>query len=145
MFLPQPFSNGLARLPRNFFRGSLIPLPPFDGGRAATQSTSRGSLVVQYWPDYKMVNRFTARCWIAIGASPATRTSVKQYKGKRKKKRYPLSGSGNIFPQPIQRYFSLEGGQQMSDDLSLYTGRQSPYLIQTFTAGFLQIGYLKTV
>lgn len=57
MFLPQPFSNGLARLPRNFFRGSLIPLPPFGGGRAATQSASRGSLVVQYWPDYKVANR----------------------------------------------------------------------------------------
>ena len=57
MFLPQPFSNGLARLPRNFFLGSLIPLPPFGGGRAATQSASRGSLVVQYWPDYKVANR----------------------------------------------------------------------------------------
>ena len=57
MFLPQPFSNGLARLPRNFFRGSLIPLPPFGGGRAATQSANRGSLVVQYWPDYKVANR----------------------------------------------------------------------------------------
>lgn len=57
MFLPQPFSNGLARLPRNFFRGSLIPLPPFGGGRVATQSASRGSLVVQYWPDYKVANR----------------------------------------------------------------------------------------
>ena len=32
MFLPQPFSNGLARLPRNFFWGSLIPQPPFGGG-----------------------------------------------------------------------------------------------------------------
>lgn len=57
MFLPQPFFNGLARLPRNFFWGSLIPLPPFGGGRAATQSASRGSLVVQYWPDYKVANR----------------------------------------------------------------------------------------
>lgn len=57
MFLPQPFSNGLARLPRNFFWGSLIPLPPFGGGRVATQSASRGSLVVQYWPDYKVANR----------------------------------------------------------------------------------------
>ena len=57
MFLPQPFSNGLARLPRNFFWGSLIPLPPFGGRRAATQSASRGSLVVQYWPDYKVANR----------------------------------------------------------------------------------------
>lgn len=57
MFLPQPFSNGLARLPRNFFWGSLIPLPPFGGGRASTQSASRGSLVVQYWPDYKVANR----------------------------------------------------------------------------------------
>lgn len=57
MFLPQPFFNGLARLPRNFFWGSLIPLPPFGGGRAATQSASRGSLVVQYWTDYKVVNR----------------------------------------------------------------------------------------
>lgn len=37
-------------------RGSLIPLPPFGGGRAATQSASRGSLVVQYWPDYKVAN-----------------------------------------------------------------------------------------
>lgn len=57
MFLPQPFFNGLARLPRNFFWGSLIPLPPFGGGRVATQSASRGSLVVQYWPDYKVANR----------------------------------------------------------------------------------------
>ena len=57
MILPQPFFNGLARLPRNFFRGSLIPLPPFGGGRVATQSASRGSLVVQYWPDYKVANR----------------------------------------------------------------------------------------
>ena len=38
-------------------RGSLIPLPPFGGGRVATQSASRGSLVVQYWPDYKVANR----------------------------------------------------------------------------------------
>ena len=60
MFLPQPFSNGLARLPRNFFWGSLIPLPPFGGGRAATQSASRGSLVVQYWPDYKVANRLVS-------------------------------------------------------------------------------------
>lgn len=57
MFLPQPFSNGLARLPRNFFWGSLIPLPPFGGWRTATQSASRGSLVVQYWPDYKVAHR----------------------------------------------------------------------------------------
>ena len=55
--MPASFSNGLARLPRNFFRGSLIPLPPFGGGRAATQSASRGSLVVQYWTDYKVANR----------------------------------------------------------------------------------------
>lgn len=57
MFLPQPFSNGLARLPRNFFWGSLIPQPPFGGGRAATQSASRGSLVIQCWTDYKVANR----------------------------------------------------------------------------------------
>lgn len=36
---------------------SLIPLPPFGGGRDATQSASRGSLVIQYWPDYKVANR----------------------------------------------------------------------------------------
>ena len=36
---------------------SLIPLPPFGGGRVATQSASRSSLVVQYWPDYKVANR----------------------------------------------------------------------------------------
>lgn len=63
MFLPQPFSNGLARLPRNFFRGSLIPLTPLGGGRDATQSASRGSLVVQYWPDYKVANRLV---WLDI-------------------------------------------------------------------------------
>ena len=51
------FSNGLAHLPRNLFWGSLIPLPPFGGGRADTQSASRGSLFVQYWPDYKVANR----------------------------------------------------------------------------------------
>lgn len=43
--------------PRNFFRGSLIPLPPFGGGRNATQSASRGDLVVQCWTDYKVANR----------------------------------------------------------------------------------------
>ena len=57
MFLPQPFSNGLARLPRNFFWGSLIPQPPFGGGRAATQSASRGNCFVQCRPDYKVANR----------------------------------------------------------------------------------------
>ena len=36
---------------------SLIPRYPFDGGRDATQSASRGSLVVQCWTDYKVANR----------------------------------------------------------------------------------------
>lgn len=63
MFLPQPFFNGLARVPQNFFLGSLIPRKPFGGGRAATQSASRDSLVVQYWLDYKVANRLV---WLDI-------------------------------------------------------------------------------
>ena len=60
---PVSFSNGLARLPRNFFWGSLIPLPPFGGGRDAIQPASRGSLVVQCWPNYKVANRLV---WLGI-------------------------------------------------------------------------------
>lgn len=55
--MPQSFLFRLTYLPRNFFRGSLIPLPPFSGGRDAIQSASRGSLVVQCCPDYKVANR----------------------------------------------------------------------------------------
>ena len=36
---------------------SLIPLQPFGGGRDATQPASRGSLVIQCCPDYKVANR----------------------------------------------------------------------------------------
>lgn len=43
--------------------GSLIPRKPFGGGRAATQSASRDSLVVQYWLDYKVANRLV---WLDI-------------------------------------------------------------------------------
>ena len=37
--------------------GSLIPLPPFGGGRDATQSASRGGCFVQYRTDYCVANR----------------------------------------------------------------------------------------
>ena len=57
ILLPKQIVSGLARVPQNKGKGSLIPLPPFGGGRVATQSASRGSLVVQYWPDYKVANR----------------------------------------------------------------------------------------
>ena len=39
------------------FIRSLIPRQPFGGGRAATQSASRGRLVIQCWTDYKVANR----------------------------------------------------------------------------------------
>lgn len=42
MFLPQPFSNGLVRLPRNLFRGSLIPLLTDVAGRSVHASSKLG-------------------------------------------------------------------------------------------------------
>ena len=49
--------------PWNFFRGSLIPRQPFVGGRNATQSASRGDLVVQCRTDYLVANRLV---WLDI-------------------------------------------------------------------------------
>ena len=43
--------------------GSLIPLPPFGSVRDAIQSASRGILVVQCWPNYKVANRLV---WLDI-------------------------------------------------------------------------------
>ena len=82
---------------------------------------------------------------IAIEVSPATRTAVKRQEGNRKKKREPLSESGSIFQQPIQRYFSLAGGQSYRRLVPFIHGAQSPYLAQTFTTDFLSVVYLKTV
>lgn len=56
-FLPELFSFGLARVPQDSFQGSLIPLQSLGDGRNAIQSASRGDLVVQCWPDYKVANR----------------------------------------------------------------------------------------
>lgn len=119
------FSSGLPIFHEICFGGSLIPLPPF-GGRNAIQFASKGGLVVQCWPDYKVANRLV---WFGTELpSKFLRQHAhlsSNIRGKRKKKREPLSKSGNIFPQPIQRYFSLEGRQTL-DNLSPFIELQKP-------------------
>ena len=48
---------GIKRYIISYICMSLIPLQPLGGERNATQSASRGSLVIQCWPDYKVANR----------------------------------------------------------------------------------------
>ncbi len=109
MFLPQPFSNGLARLPRNFFWGSLIPRQPLGGGRNATQSASRGSLVVQYWPDYKVANRLVQPDPELSSKSLRQNAHLLSNKKGKEGTETVISEPDNIFSQLIQRYFLLEG------------------------------------
>ena len=56
-----------------------------------------------------------------------------------------ISESNNLSPQPIQRYFSLAGGQSYRRLVPFIQDAQSPYLAQTFTTDFLSVVYLKTV
>ena len=56
-----------------------------------------------------------------------------------------ISEPDNIFSQPIQRYFSLAGGQSYRRLVPFIQGAKSPYLAQTFTTDFLSVVYLKTV
>lgn len=89
---PVSFSNGLARLPRNFFWGSLIPLQPFGGGRDATQSASRGNLVVQCRTDYLVANRlvwFDAELLSKFLRQHAQQSSDKRGTERRNGNRYP--------------------------------------------------------
>ena len=76
---------------------------------------------------------------IAIEISPATRTSVKQYKGKRKKKREQSSESGNIFQQPIQRYFSLAGGQSYRRHVPFIQGGKARIWLKLSPPVFFQL------
>ena len=54
--LPKPFQSGLVLVPRNIFRGSLIPRPTDVGGWVAIQSASRGSEIVRCRADYETAN-----------------------------------------------------------------------------------------
>ncbi len=137
------FQFGLARLPRKFFRGSLIPLPSLGGGRNATQSASRGSLVVQCWPDYKGWYGQTQYCHRSFSSD--THSSQATRGRKKMENETIISESNNLFSQPIQRYFSLAGGQSSRRFVPFIQGAQSPYLAQTFTTDFLSVVYLKTV
>lgn len=144
MFLPQPFSNGLARLPRNFFWGSLIPLPPFGGRRAATQSASRGSLVVQYWPDYKVANRLVysdAELPSEFLRHHARLSSNIRGTERRNGNRYPswAAYSSSLF----RDIFHWRKVNPIDDLFLLY--KAVPYLDQTFATDFLSIVYLKMV
>ena len=75
-----------------FLSGSLIPRQPFGGGRNATQSASRGSLVVQCWPDYKVANRWygsTQNCHQSLFVNMHIYQAIKGGKEKRNGNRYP--------------------------------------------------------
>ncbi len=121
MFLPQPFSNGLARLPRNFFRGSLIPLPPFGGGRDATIckqgaiSLSNAGLIIKWQTGWY---RSTQDCHRKFSSD--THSSQATRGRKKMENETIISESNNLSPQPIQRYFSLAGGQSYRRLVPLY-------------------------
>lgn len=135
-------------MPQNFFLGSLIPRQPFVGGRNATQSASRGDLDVQCRTDYLVANRLV---WLDIVLPSkflqrhAQQSSDKREKEDVKRNNYIRIKSNNLSPQPIQRYFSLAGGQSYRRLVPFIQEAQSPYLTQTFTTDFLSVVYLETV
>ena len=133
MFLPQPFSNGLACLPRNRFWGSLIPLPPFGGGRDATQSASRGSLVVQYWPDYKEANRLV---WLDIVLpSKFLQRHAQQLSDKREKEDVKRNNYIRIkqpIPAAYSEIFFIGGRSILSTTCTFYTRCQKPVFGSNF-------------
>ena len=147
--MSKSFWFGLARVPIEFHRGSLIPQSPFGGGRAATQSTSRGSLVVQCWPDYKVANRLV---WFDIVLpSEFLQRHAQQSSDKREKedgKRNNYIRIKQPIPAAYSEIFFIGGRSILSTTCPFYTGiqgAQSPYLAQTFTTDFLSVVYLKTV
>ena len=129
-------------MPRNFFWGSL----PFGGGRDATQSASRGSLVVQCWTDYKVANRLVysdAELPSEFLRQHAHLSSNIRGKERRNGNRYP---SRTTYSRSLFRdIFHWKEDNKYRTTCPFYTGRQSPYLAQTFTADFLSIVCTKTV
>ena len=130
---PVSFSNGLARLPRNFFWGSLIPLPPFDGGRDAIQPASRGSLVVQCWPNYKVANRLV---WLDI-VLPSEFLQRHAHLPSNKREKEDVKRNNYIrIKQPIPTAYSeiffIGGSSILSTTCPFYTRRQKPVFGSNF-------------
>lgn len=126
------------------FVSSLIPRQPLGGGMDATQSASRGSLVVQCWPDYKVANRLV---WFG---TELPSKFLRQHahlssnnKGKSKKKLKPLYPSQATYFRSLSRdIFHWPEGNHL---FPFIQGGKSPYLAQTFTADFLSVVCTKTV
>ena len=131
--MPVSFSIGLARLPRNFFRGSLIPLPPLGDGRNATQSASRGSLVVQCWTDYKVANRLVS--FDAGLPSEFFRQHAQQSSDKREKEDVKQNNYIRIkrpIPAAYSEIFFIGGKSILSTTCPFYTGCQKPVFGSNF-------------
>ena len=125
--------SGLARVPQNKGKGSLIPLPPFGDGRNATQSASRGSLVVQYWPDYKGANRLV---WLDIVLpSKFPQRHAQQSSDKREKedgKRNNYIRIKQPIPAAYSEIFFIGGSSILSTTCPFYTGCPKPVFDSNF-------------
>ncbi len=131
--MPVSFSNGLARLPQYFFWGSLIPLPPFGGGRDAIQSASRGDLVVQCRTDYKVANRLVS--FDAGLPSEFLQRHAQQSSDKREKedgKRNNYIRIKQPIPAAYAEIFFIGGRSILSTACPFYTGCQKPVFGSNF-------------
>ena len=113
--------------------GSLIPLTPLGGGRDATQSASRGSLVVQYWPDYKVANRLV---WLDIVLpSKFLQRHAQQLSDKREKEDVKRNNYIRIkqpIPAAYSEIFFIGGRSILSTTCTFYTRCPMPVFGSTF-------------
>ena len=119
--------------PWNFFRGSLIPRQPFVGGRNATQSASRGDLVVQCRTDYLVANRLV---WLDIVLpSKFLQRHAQQSSDKREKEDVKRNNYIRIkqpIPAAYSEIFFIGGRSILSTTCPFYTGCPKPVFDSNF-------------
>ena len=115
------------------FVRSLIPRKPFGGGRAATQSASRDSLVVQYWLDYKVANRLV---WLDIVLPSKFPQRHAQHSSDKREKEDVKRNNYIRIKQPIPAAYSeiffIGGSSILSTTCPFYTRRQKPVFGSNF-------------
>ena len=113
--------------------GSLIPLPPFGSVRDAIQSASRGILVVQCWPNYKVANRLV---WLDI-VLPSEFLQRHAHLPSNKREKEDVKRNNYIrIKQPIPAAYSeiffIGGSSILSTTCPFYTRRQKPVFGSNF-------------